>query len=163
MRRSASLGVLVGLLAGCGGSGGPSFQRADGWHVLSRNGELAAANVPFAAADRSMASPPARTVAALQRDGIVIWTMYARGGNDHYPPRRLPLRVEQGVTSNPFEGFPCAPAVTTSKCYVASGSIRHLQARSGSYAIDLYVFFGTDRPTSASVAAADTELARLSV
>jgi hypothetical protein len=162
MRRSAWLLGLLGLVAGCGG-GSPHFQGAAGWHALSRHGELAVANVPFAASDRSMASPPSRTVAALQRDGIVIWTMYHRAGDSHYPRRTLPLRVEQGVASLPFEGFRCAPAVTTSRCYDASGSIRHLQARSGSYAIDLYVFFGTDHPTSASVAAANAELARLRV
>jgi hypothetical protein len=51
--------------------------------------------------------------------------------------------------------------VTTWRCYAASGSVRHVEARHGSSAVDLYVFFGTDRPSPAQVDAADAELARL--
>jgi hypothetical protein len=73
----------------------------------------------------------------------------------------LPLRVEQAARSNPFEGFRCAPSVTTGRCYAASGSVRHVEGRHGTSAVDLYVFFGTDRPSPAQVDAADAELARL--
>jgi hypothetical protein len=69
--------------------------------------------------------------------------------------------MAEAVPSNPFEGFGCAPAVTTGNCYSASGSVRRLHARSGPYDVDLYVFFGTDHPTAASVRSANAELARL--
>ena len=71
------------------------------------------------------------------------------------------MRVEHAVASNPFEGFRCAPAVTIARCYAASGSIWRLFGRYGSYAVDLYVFFGSDHPLPEDVAAADLELARL--
>lgn len=165
MRRSVWLlaaTALMSLLAGCGGGGRPHFQSAAGWHVLSGHGELAAANVPFAAADRDTTSPPSRTVARLPRKGVVIWAMISRPGKP--PPgwsTPLPLRLRETAQSNPFEGFRCAPAVTTANCDSASGSVRHLQAWSGPYEAELYVFFGTDHPMAASVAAANAELARL--
>jgi hypothetical protein len=159
-RASAGLVLLALLVAGCGGAGKPRFQSAAGWQLLSGQNELAAANVPFAAADRSMASPPSRTVAALSPRGIVIWAMYSgkQTGGGSTP---LPLRLTEAVPSNPFEGFRCAPAVSTSRCDAAFGSIRRLGAEIGPYYVDLYVFFGTDRPAAASLAATNAELARL--
>jgi hypothetical protein len=156
--------AFMALLAGCGGAAKPSFQAASGWHLLSNHGELAAANVPFAAADRSAASPPSRTVATLPRDGVMIWAMFSRPGGK-LPARSapLPLRLTEAMPSNPFEGFRCAPAVPESRCYAASGSVRRLGARVGPYYLDLYVFFGTDHPAVDSVAAADAELARLRI
>jgi hypothetical protein len=162
LKALAALALLALVVAGCGGGGGPHFQSAAGWQLLSTSNELSAANVPFAAADRSMESPPSQTVATLPRDGIVVWAMYQYGTSD-FPRRPLPLRVEQAARATPFEGFLCAPAVTTARCFAASGSIRHLEARHGSYAVDLYVFFGTDRPPPAEVAAANAELARLNL
>jgi hypothetical protein len=161
MKALAALAPFALVVAGCGGGGGPHFRSAAGWHLLSTSGELSAANVPFAAADRDRQSPPSQTVETLPRAGVVIWAMYSHDAKSDFPRRRLPLRVEQAARSNPFEGFRCAPAVTTARCYAASGSIRHLEGRHGSYAVDLYVFFGTDRPTPAQVAAANAELARL--
>jgi hypothetical protein len=98
-------------------------------------------------------------VATLPRRGVVIWAMVSRSDGRGSTP--LPLRLGEAVPSNPFEGFRCAPAVSESHCYGASGSIRHLEARAGRYFVDLYVFFGTDRPATASVEAANAELARL--
>ena len=162
MRRAAVLALVALVAAGCGGASKPRFQAANGWHLLSRQAELAAANVPFAVADRSLASPPSRTVATLPRDGVVIWATFSRSGGK-LPPRStpLPLRLAEAMRSNPFEGFGCAPAVSESRCNAASGSIRRLGAQVGRYYVDLYVFFGTDHPAAASVAAADAELARL--
>jgi hypothetical protein len=148
------------VATGCGGNGKPSFQSAAGWELVSGRNELAAANVRFAAADRSMASPPSQTVATLPRRGVVIWAMVSRSGGAGSTP--LPLRLSEAVRSNPFEGFRCAPAVSESRCYAASGSIRHLEAQIGRrYFVDLYVFFGTDRPPAGAVTAANAELARL--
>lgn len=161
-KTAAALALLALVAAGCGGSGKPHFRSATGWHLLSGPNELAAANLQFAAADRSMSSPPSRTVASLPRNGIVIWAMVSHSGQASPGwSTPLPLRLRETVPSNPFEGFRCAPAVATDKCYAASGSIRHLQAWNGAYALDLYVFFGTDHPATGSVAAANDELARL--
>lgn len=165
MRRSVwllGIAAAAAVLAGCGGAK-PHFESAAGWHLLSGHGELVAADVIYAPADRRLhlASPPTPTVASLPRDGTVIWAMYLRGGNSRFPQRRLPLQVEQGVRSNPFEGFRCAPAVPTARCFAASGSVWRLFGRYGRYAVDVYVFFGTDHPPPTQLAAADAELARL--
>jgi hypothetical protein len=161
--KAVAMLVLVAVLAaGCGGAGKPRFQSAAGWQLLSGHNELAAANVPFAPADRSLESPPSSTVAALPRRGVLIWAMVSHPGPP--PPgwsTPLPLRLRETYRSNPFEGFRCAPAVTIDNCDSASGSVRRLQAWSGPYEVDLFVYFGTDRPTSASVRAANAELARL--
>jgi hypothetical protein len=159
-KAAAALALLALLAAGCGGAGQPHFRSASGWQLLSGQNELAAANVPFAPADRSLASPPSRTVATLPRDGIVIWAMVSRQ-SEQPPSTPLPLRLNEAVPSNPFDGFGCAPAVPVSRCDAASGSVRRLVADAGSYYVDLYVYFGTDRPAIASVAAANAELAQL--
>src|SRR5690349_17685229 len=104
MRRAAVLALVPLVASGCGGAAKPRFQAANGWHLLSRQAELAAANVPFAVADRSLASPPSRTVATLPRNGVVIWATFSRSGK--LPPRStpLPLRLAEAMRSNPFEG-----------------------------------------------------------
>ncbi|HJQ74502.1 MAG TPA: hypothetical protein VJ814_06420 [Gaiellaceae bacterium] len=162
--RVAAALVLVVPLAGCGGAG-PHFQRAAGWHLLSGHGQLAAANVPFSAADRSLKSPPSRTVATLPRYGIVIWLLVGRHHKSKAWDRkfpRIPLRVDQAVATNPPEGFFCAH-LARSDCFEAGGSIRRMQARVGDWDIAATFFFGTDRPLTEDVAAADAELARLRV
>ena len=152
--------VSLALVTGCGGAAKPHFRSATGWHVLAGIDELAAANVDFAAQDRSMTSPPSRTVATLPRDGIVIWAMVSR--EKHSPESTpLPLRLSEAQPSNPFEGFRCAPAVSTARCYAASGSVRRLVGQVDRNYVDLYVFFGTDHPTAESLTAANAELARL--
>ena len=159
--RLATVCTATLVVAGCGGGGRPRFETAANWHLLSENGALSAANVPFAERDRSLASPPSRTVAMLPRRGVVIWAMVARAGKDSRRP--LPLRLTEASRSNPFEGFPCAPAVPLSRCFAASGSVRRLHGRMAGYDVDLYVFLGTDRPSSAQIAVVDAELARLRV
>ncbi len=158
----AMLALVAALAAGCGGSEKPRFRSAAGWQVLSGHNELAAANVPFAPADRSTTSPPSRTVATLPRRGVLIWAMVSRPGEPSPGlSTPLPLRLRETVPSNPFEGFRCAPAVTTDNCDSASGSVRHLEAWVGRNYLDLYVFLGADRPPVTSIAAANAELARL--
>jgi hypothetical protein len=162
MRRSVELlavAALVVVAAGCGGGGKPRFEPAADWHLLSGKGELAAANIPFADADRNLMSPPSRTVDTLPRRGVVIWALISRAGKDR--TRALPLHLSAAVRTNPFEGFRCAPAVPSSRCFSASGSVRRLAGRLAGYDVDLYVFLGTDRPSPAQVDAVDAELARL--
>jgi protein MpaA len=88
------------------GKAGPGFRPSAGWHILE-NGLSApptesaatAANVPFAAGDRSQptATPtPIKTVAHLLRDGIVIWAQFVPRGSHpridkNFPPAALPL------------------------------------------------------------------------
>lgn len=164
MRRNAGVLATVAfaaVVAGCGGGGSPRFERSADWNLLSGHEELAAANVPFAGPDRSLASPPSRTVARLPRRGVLIWAMVSRGGSGARTP--LPVHLAEGVRVDPFEGFRCAPAVPLSRCYAASGSVRRLNGRMAGYDVDLFVFLGTDRPSNAQVAAVDAELARLRV
>ncbi len=165
MRRSVRLLALAAaatVAAGCGG-GKPHFQRATGWQQLSRPGELAAANVPFRAADRSLRSPPSGTVATLPRSGIVIWLLVSRRHEGRawerkFPP--VPLRVDETVATNPPEGFGCPPAARPD-CFEAGGAIRRVQARDSGWEVAATIFFGTDRPLPEDLAAADAELARL--
>lgn len=107
----AMLALLAVLAAGCGGTAKPHFRSATGWHLLSGQNELAAANVQFAAPDRSMSSHQ----------------------NRQPPSTPLPLRLSEALPVGPFEGFRCAPAVRISRCYAASGSVRRLVADAGSY------------------------------
>src|SRR5689334_13989065 len=160
MRRAVALLAISLAVAGCGGGASrPRFEPAADWHLLSGDGELAAANVPFAGRDRSLSSPPSRTVATLPRSGVVIWAMFSRAGKDSR--RALPLRLTGAARSNPFEGFSWAPAVSLPRCFAASGSVRRLAGRLDGYDVDLYVLLGTDRPSSAQLEAVDAELARL--
>jgi hypothetical protein len=158
---AAGLVLLALVAAGCGGGAEPHFRAAQGWHLLARHDELVAADVPLTGEDRSLASPPSRTVATLPEDGIVIWAMVSRDEKEPGGSTPLPLRLSEAVPSNPFEGFSCAPAVSVSRCDAASGSVRRLAAQVGRDYVDLYVFFGTDRPRAATVIAADAELGRL--
>lgn len=156
------LALVAALAAGCGGAGEPRFERAGGWHLLSRDGELAAANVPFAAADRNLSSPPSHTVATLPRRGVVIWVLVVRrheAADRGFPA--APLRVGRAVATDPPEGFFCPPAARA-RCFDAGGAVRRLQAGASGWDIGLTIFFGTDRPSAAQVRAANAELARLS-
>src|SRR5580765_7078546 len=160
-RIAAAVVALAALMVGCGGGTKPHFDSASGWHLLSGNAQLLAANVPFAASARSLAGPPAGTVARLPRSGTVIWVIVNPAIDTDPTRRRLPVRLDQTRPSTTFEGVRCAPAVTLSNCYAASGSVRHLVGTYGSHDVDLYIFFGTDRPSRAQRASASAELARL--
>jgi hypothetical protein len=150
----------VVIAAGCGGARqAPHFQGTGGWHLIVEPGQIvSAANVPFAAADRSQ-SAPTRTVASLPARGIVIWVQWIRRGrvraeDRQYPRRSLPLRVQSMATTQP-EGLTCPPA-SGNGC-----ATRALQAASERWDVAVWVFFGTARPSIAMLAAADHELAQL--
>jgi hypothetical protein len=159
-KAAAVVALVLSLAAGCGGGGRPHFEGASGWHLLSRDGELAASNVPFAEQDRSFLSVPSHTVGSLPRRGVVMWLLAIRrrpAYDKKFPA--IPLRVAQTVATNPPEGFSCPPA-GQARCFDAGGAIRRLQARDSRWDIGLTIFFGTDHPSSAQVAAANAELAR---
>ena len=161
MRRSAGLlgvAAVVAAASGCGGAGrAPHFEAGRGWHVLVEPGQIvSAANVPFAAADRSQ-SAPARTVAGLPPDGIAIWVEWLRRGkyraaDRSYPERPLPLRVEETGPAA-AKGFTCPRAAQ-------AGCARRLTASASGWDITLWVFFGHGKPSAAQLRAADTELSR---
>jgi hypothetical protein len=155
------LGFLAVLAVGCGGTEQtPHFQVADGWHVIVEPGQIvSAANIPFAAADRSE-SAPTRTVASLPPRGIVIWVQWRqrrriRAEDRQYPRRSLPLRVQSMARTQP-EGFACPPS-SGNGC-----ATQALQAASARRDIAVWIFFGSGKPSSAQIAAANAELARLS-
>lgn len=164
MRRAAGLLAVAAaalVAPGCGGAKAPHFQAATGWHVLVEPGQAAAAaNVRFAAADRSQ-SLPNRTIASLPPRGVLLWVEWVRRRTDAadaklYPQRPLPLRVEQAVDIGAPEGVRCPP--TAPDCF-----IRHLTAREAGWDVDVWIFGGRDRPLPGDLAGADAELARLSV
>jgi hypothetical protein len=157
------------------GASGPGFLPSSGWNIL-QNGlttpplasVATAANVQFARGDAGQPTPmPARTVAALPADGIVIWAIfYPRGqsaGIDRkFPARSLPLRVAEMIKTNPPEGFNCPPRAQAG-CFDAAGAIRRLQTSANGYDIALTIFFGRSHPSAATIAAANQELAQLSL
>jgi hypothetical protein len=127
-------------------------------------GEVTVANVPIAEGDRR-GGPPYGTVKTLPRSGIEIWVQYYRSpGEGHFRSRALPLRLRDAARSAPFEGMFCAQAAATN-CYRRGGSpsIRRLRAHIAGYDVDVFVTFGSDRPSAAQVAAAAAELARLKI
>jgi hypothetical protein len=160
--KAALLLALVALLAGCGGhTASPRFQPAAGWHLLGAHGELVAANVPFAPADRSLESPPFHTVASLSRRGTLIWLVVMPRGRAIYAKSPvLPLRVDNGLPSDTPDGAPCAPAV---HCLAASDAIRYMRVHFSQGDLAVTIFFGTDHPSATQVRAANAELARLSL
>jgi hypothetical protein len=161
--RTAAVLVLVAALAtGCGGSRGtPKFQSAAGWHLLSRDGELVAADVPFAGQDKNLLSPPSRTVATLPPGRTLIWVQVSRH-RDHGVQAGLALRVENMVATNPPEGFFC-PRAARKNCFAAAGAIRTLESYNAGWNVGIFLFFGTDRPSRSQIADANAELARLSL
>jgi hypothetical protein len=102
---------------------------------------------------------PSHTVGSLPRAGVVIWAQFAprRSGartNKYFPPTRLPLRFGDSVLLDGTpEGFVCPRAC----------AIRTLEASASGYNVAVWVFFGTRHPSVAARAAADRELARITV
>jgi hypothetical protein len=152
--------LAAAFLAGCGGSSAmPRFHPAVGWHLLGAHGEVVAANVAFAPADRNLASPPFHTVASLPRRGTLIWAAVMPRDQAAESKSRV-LRVGSGLPSNTPDGAPCAPAVD---CLAASDAIRYLRVPFRQKDVALTIFFGTDHPSARQVRAANAELARLSL
>jgi hypothetical protein len=140
---------LAALAAGCGGGAlRPSFRAAPGWHGGSARAYAWASTIAYR--DCRNCVPPHETIAALPPDGIVIQlsVVHASVSRDvgSWPPRIQARSVEPG-----FEGVPSRYGV--SQLFVQSGRIQRY----------LYVWFGRAHPTPRQLAAANAELARLSL
>jgi hypothetical protein len=157
MKRSVALLALVAMTAGCGGARpAPHFQAATGWHVLVEPGQAAsAANVPLARGDRWQ-SFPSRTISSLPPHGVLIWIEWIRwrAAATLYPRKPLPLRVVQAMYTGGPEGTSCPRS--SADCVLG-----HLSARESGWDTTIWIFSGAPRESSAQVATADTELARL--
>ena len=159
-RAGVALTLAAVLLAGCGGgTTAPRFRPAAGWHLLGAHGEVIAANVAFAPADRSLGGPPFHTVSSLPLRGTLIWVAVMPRARTLESKARA-LRVGNGLPSNTPDGAPCAPAVN---CLTAGDAIRYLRVPAGHEDVALTIFFGTDHPSARQVRAANAELARLSL
>ena len=66
-----------------------------------------------------------------------------------FPLRRLPLRLNEAAPSRAPEGF------------ASVGKVFHLDARARGYDIFIYIFFGSRKPSTAALAAANSALANL--
>lgn len=113
-----------------------------------------AANVPFAAADR-VSGFPIETAKALPPDGVVVYASLtgAVDNPDEYRNIDLPLRLADGdLRASGYENQP-APNVSSET----------IGARVRGQFLLVHVWFGSNDPPAASRAAANEELARLSV
>jgi hypothetical protein len=140
-----------------------AFTPAKGWNSvvtplpakLQPNNEVTwASNVPFQGDDLASGWPK-KTVTALPTEGIVVFASLAHSVDNPqaYPDRTAPLKLSDGYfLSSHYEGQP-APNVSLQMIYA------HID---GQFLL-VQVWFGNTSPTDSQRAAADQELARLSV
>ncbi|MDP9491568.1 MAG: hypothetical protein M3P42_05115, partial [Actinomycetota bacterium] len=143
------------------------FPERPRWHVISSGagrryaqGEyvyLAAATIPYRNGFNDL--PPARTLEALPRDGILLWVSLSRDG-------RSPPRAWDG--GGAFEPRPPPYRIgDLERRYPWEGQVRDIPeyllwaASSDQYLVDLRVYFGRLHPTEAMLAEADAVLASL--
>jgi hypothetical protein len=172
-RRLVAAAALVGVALVVGGIAGaefagstraatstpvPAFTPAIGWNTVETNTSgtnLAwAANVPFEPQD-TRTTWPMSTLRNLAPDGIVIVVVgpFAPAAGDEVPNLKTPVRVEDmSFHANNYETQP-APTVSY---YL---SVAHL----GTQELNVDVWMGRNDPTPAMKAAADEELARLTL
>lgn len=140
---------------------GPGFLPAAGWNIVQTGPTVPplaptamAANVPFAASDAALTSPPEATIRSLGANGVLLHAMFVRSddtsGQGQYPQRTLPLRLSDARPGS-LEGFP------------TGGETLRLGAHAAGYEIDVLIVFGAAKPSQAVRAAAEEELARLVV
>jgi hypothetical protein len=178
-----SLAVAVALVIGSGfgfalgasqtpegaaaeGPVGLGFLPAEGWNILqtaakpnpSRPVQQAiAANVPLRPED-DVDGIPYSTLLSLPRHGVVIVAsfMLARehAGAAFFPARDLPLRLRDAAPP-PDRYAQLRPALPLSEY--------QLRAKVNGYAVEVSVYFGTDRPTPDLITAGQRQLDRLVV
>jgi hypothetical protein len=131
-------------------AGGPSFPPADGWHT-AQTGPTVPPQAPAAVtATVELHEPPGdnpRTaVASLGTDDVLIDVVDYGVGRLDYPPRRLPLRVDDGVAQHNWEG--------------GQGLRYVIDAKVHGRLVEAIVYFGA-APTAATRRLADSRLAQL--
>jgi hypothetical protein len=162
-------GVAIGALVVPSGSAAPAvtglgFLPAKGWSVLQNGGDGTPVRPAVAMAANVELSPdddpdglPLSTLATLPPRGVVIVASFvARGDQEYYdryiPKRTLPLRagealwgIELGVDVRPGR------------------SLGQYQLRAGvnGHNVDVNIYYGTDPPTGALLAAAQRQLDRM--
>ena len=165
-----ALGVGIGALATPSGSAAPAptglgFLPARGWSVLQNGGDGTAVRPAVAVAANVELSPdddpdglPLSTLETLPPDGVLIVASFIERGEAYYdryfPERKLPLKaadadlgIEAGVQIRPAQPL----------------GEYELKAAVNGFDVDLNFYYGTPRPTSAALAAAQTQLDRLVV
>jgi hypothetical protein len=165
MTRCVLLLAVAVVVAGCGGTRrAPYFQTAAGWHVLVEPGQTAsAANVAFARSDRSQ-SFPTRTIASLPPRGVLIWIEWVRPRTSAtdaglYRQLSLPLRVSQTHASGAPSGVPEGTSCPSAAPDCALGQVSAMES---GWDATVWIFSGAPRKSPAQIAAANSELARLS-
>lgn len=163
----ASIGVEAGDFYP--GSAQPvAFPERSGWHIVSSGAtpryaygeyvQTAAATIPYR--DGPNEVPPMKTLAALPREGILVWVALSRSSrfppsrldrNEMYEPRRPPpYRLADLVRHDQWQG-----QVRDLPKYVLGAAAwdRHM--------VELQVYFGQSHPTEEMVAEADAVLRAL--
>lgn len=140
---------------------GPGFLPAQGWDTFQTGitsppytPTATAANISIGA-DAIEETFPWRTIARLHRGQVLLQAIFnptgqSAGIDRSFPPRTLPLSLEDARPGAPLEGQP------------PNASADHLLARVNGYNVQLFVFYG-ERATPAARTAAREELRRLVV
>lgn len=167
---ATGLGVGIGALiapsgTAASGPGGVGFLPERGWSVLQNGGDgtpawpaaAIAANVPLQPTDDPDGLPYA-TLQALPPDGIVLLAGFVERveewSGSRFPPRELPLRVRDAAPFIEF-GVQVRPARPLGQYQLLAGV--------NGYNVDVNLYFGTERPSPALLAAAQRQLDRLVV
>jgi hypothetical protein len=143
---------------------GLGFVAAPGWNVIDDAGDgtpvrpavAIAANVPFSPRDDAQGLPLS-TLMSLPPDGIVMIAIFtardesAHDGFGFFPRRKLPLRAGE---AEPF-GVWIRPGRPLGQVRLWAGVNRHN--------VDLTIYYGSERPSAALIAAAQRQLDRLIV
>ena len=144
------------------------FPDRPGWHIVSSGptpryayGEFvqtAAATIPYRNAAQDL--PPARTLEALPREGILVWVGLSR--DSHVPPSRLDGGSAYVPRPPPPYGMADLERVDGWEGQVRDIPEYRLWASTrGRYLLDLRVYFGQARPTAGMLSEADAALRAL--
>jgi hypothetical protein len=164
---AVALAALAGslIVPGSGTADEPfglGFLAAPGWNVIEDGGDgtpvrpavAIAANVPLSPKDDAQGLPLS-TLMSLPPDGIVMIAIFtARGERVHdgyFPRRTLPLRAGE---AEPYGAW-IRPGRPLGQVHLNAGVNRHN--------VDLTIYYGSEHPSGALVAAAQRQLDRLIV
>jgi hypothetical protein len=112
---------------------------------------VTAATIPLRG-DRDGANglPPHWALNHLPASGIIVQAVnYGRQRLRNYPARRLPLSIRGGVIMHGFEGVD------------AKYAFIRVPARVRRWTVEVFVWFGSARPTTSQIAMADREVRKL--